>query len=79
MNDKPSLLEVLTDPNRLTITVAEAAVMLGVARTTAHYAYTNTGYLIEGVPVITVSTGSTRERKVVSTAHLRAALGIELS
>jgi hypothetical protein len=73
-----TLREILTDPNRLTISVAEAARILGIARTTAHYAYTHTGYLIEGVPVMTISTGSTRERRVVSTTHLRAALGIAM-
>lgn len=73
-----TLHQILTDPNRLTISVAEAARILGIARTTAHYAYTNTGHLIAGVPVMTIATGSTRERRVVSTTHLRAALGIAM-
>ena len=71
-----TLHEILTAPNRMTISVAEAARMLGIARTTAHYAYTNTGHLIEGVPVMTICTGSRRERRVVATTHLRAVLGI---
>ena len=71
-----TMQELLNDPNVMTVTITDAARILGIARTTAHYAYTRTGHLIDGVPVITIWTGSSRERRVVSTAHLRTALGI---
>lgn len=72
-----SLREILTDPNRLTVTVSEAADILGISRSTAFYAASMTGQLTAGVPVLRIATGSNRERRVVSTAHLRAALGVE--
>ena len=72
-----SLRELLTDPNRLTLSLTEAADILGISRSTAFYAANTTGILTPGVPVIRIATGSDRERKVVSTAHLRAVLGIE--
>lgn len=72
-----SWAEILTDPNRLTVTLTEAADILGIARSTAFYAALNSGQLMAGVPVLRIATGSNRERRVVSTAHLRAALGIE--
>lgn len=72
-----TLLELLNDPNRLTITVNEAAKILGIGRMTAYEAAAKTGQLIEGVPVIRITTGSERERLVVSVAHLRKALGME--
>lgn len=72
-----TLLELLNDPNRLTLTVDEAAKILGVSRVTAFHAAANTGQLIDGVPVIRVTTGSGRERLIVSVAHLRKALGME--
>jgi len=75
-HEKPSLRAILTDPNRITITITEAADVLGIARTTAFHAAATTGQIIAGVPVIRISTRSNRERRVVSTAHLRAALGI---
>jgi hypothetical protein len=77
--NRPSetLRERLTDPNRLTLTVTEAADILGISRSTAFYAATTTGQLTPGVPVLRIATGSNRERRVVSTAHLRAVLGID--
>jgi hypothetical protein len=71
-----TLLSILKDPNRMTCTVTEAAQILGISRTTAYFAYTKTGSIVDGVPVLVVSTGSNRERRVVSTAHLRAVLGM---
>lgn len=68
---------MLADPNRLTVSLTEAADILGISRSTAFYAANMTGQLTAGVPVIRIATGSNRERRVVSTAHLRAALGIE--
>lgn len=72
-----TLRELLTDPNRLTLTISEAADILGISRSTAFYAATTTGILTPGVPVLRIATGSARERRVVSTAHLRAVLGVE--
>lgn len=72
-----TLRSVLSDPNRLTVTIPEAADILGISRSTAFFAAAKTGQLTEGVPVIVILTGSTRERRVVSTAHLRAVLGVE--
>lgn len=74
-----SLVGILTDPNRLTVTISEAADILGIARTTAFVAAASTGHLVEGVPVLSIATGSRRERRVVSTAHLRAALGLPVA
>lgn len=68
--DLPTLIRLLDDPNVVTVTVETARRLLGVARTTAIAAYQRTGNLIEGVPVIRVG-----RRCVVSTSHLRAALG----
>jgi len=62
--------DLLDDPNVITLTVPQAAALLGVARTTALAACHATGELIEGVPVIRIG-----RRCVVSAAHLRAALG----
>ena len=63
--------DLLSDPTKVTISVSQAAEVLGVARTTALHAYQRTGELISGVPVYRVG-----RRCVVSTAHLRAALGV---
>jgi hypothetical protein len=67
----PALVALLRDPNRLTVSVSQAAALLGVAKSTAHAAYKATGYLSPGVPVMPVG-----RRYVVSTFHLRAALGM---
>ena len=66
-------LDLLLDPHRATITLAEAARILGVSKSTAHNAHQESGYLMPGVPVLRVC-----RRCVVSTAHLREALGIVL-
>jgi len=67
------LTDPLLDPDRRTVTIAEAARILGVSRSTAHAAHKSTGFLMAGVPVLRVG-----KRCVVSTAHLREALGIVL-
>ena len=64
-------LQLLNDPDRVTVSVSQAATILGVARSTAHNNYTRTGYLCDGVPVMRVG-----RRCVVSIAHLRHALGL---
>jgi len=73
MTNKPSNnpLQLLNDPARVTVSVSQAATILGVARSTAHNNYTRTGYLCDGVPVMRVG-----RRCVVSIAHLRHALGL---
>lgn len=66
-------LDLLLDPHRATITIAEAARILGVSKSTAHNAQKETGFLMAGVQVLRVG-----RRCVVSTAHLRELLGIVL-
>jgi len=62
--------DLLLDPKRVTISVSQAADVLGIAKSTAHNAYKETGVLMEGVPVLRVG-----KRRVVSVTLLRAALG----
>ena len=62
---------LLADPHRLTITVSEAAEILGVAISTAHHHHNATGEIIPGVPVLRVG-----RRCLVPTAALRTALGL---
>lgn len=62
---------VLNDPNVLTVSLAVAAQLVGVARSTATDNHKRNGYLMPGVPVIKIGS-----RCIVSTTHLRAALGI---
>lgn len=63
--------ELLNDPARLVVSVSQASECLGISRSTAHYAYRDTGFLTTGVPVLRVG-----RRCVVATAHLRTILGI---
>ena len=69
---KRPAIELLNDPSVAAMSIADACRILGIARSTAAYAYTNTGQLCDGVPVITIG-----RRRIVSTRHLRQALGIE--
>jgi hypothetical protein len=62
--------DLLLDPRRVTISVSQAADVLGIAKSTAHNAYKESGVLMEGVPVLRVG-----KRRVVSVTLLRAALG----
>jgi hypothetical protein len=62
--------DILADPAVTVVSVATAARLLGVARTTAHYAYQADGYITAGVPVLRIG-----RRVVVPTAALRRALG----
>jgi hypothetical protein len=68
---KPSARELLRDPETLTISVMQAAEILGISRSTASHQYRKTGYVIEGVRVL-----RSGKRCVVSTYELREALGI---
>ena len=61
----------LYDPNVVAISASHACRILGIAKSTGQAAYNETGQLCEGVPVITVG-----RRKIISTRHLRAVLGI---
>lgn len=68
---KPSPLDLLTDPDRVTVSMSQAAAILGIAKSTASASYRSTGFLLDGVPVLRVG-----KRCVVSVHHLRAALGM---
>jgi len=63
-------LAQLDDPTRSTISLEMAAVIVGVARSTAYHSYRRTGYLMDGVRVMRVG-----RKLLVATAHLRDALG----
>lgn len=63
--------DVLYDPTVHAISIAEACLILGIARSTASHAIRQTGVLVEGVPVM-----RTGKRQMVSTTHLRGVLGI---
>lgn len=63
-------LILLDEPERATVSIAQAAAILGIAKSTAHNAHKRTGYLIAGVPVYRVGRVC-----LVSVAHLRKALG----
>jgi hypothetical protein len=62
---------LLDDPTRVTVSVAQASAILGIHRSTAHAAYSKTGNLTDGVPVVRVG-----KRVVVSVSHLRKVLGL---
>lgn len=70
-NTQPSPLDLLTDPDRVTVSISQAATILGIAKSTASASYRSTGFLLDGVPVLRVG-----KRCVVSVHHLRAALGM---
>jgi len=73
-------LELLHDPALITVSVTDAARILGISRSTAAHYYNATGYLCPGVPVLRMgqhgNAGKRGTRGVVSLAHLRAALGL---
>jgi hypothetical protein len=66
--------------------IPEAAVLLGISRTTACRVAAATGYLVDGVPVLRVAANEDparpgvrrRSRYIVATVHLRKALGLEV-
>ena len=71
------LSQLLLDANRHTVSVSQAAAILGISKSTASKRYRETGYLIEGVPVLRHSAKDLkRGRCFVSTTHLRHALGL---
>jgi hypothetical protein len=68
---KRTPVELLDDPSIVTVTVSQAAQILGISKSTAHKNYHDTGFLLNGklVPVLVCGT-----RTIVSIEHLRAAL-----
>ncbi len=69
---KRTPLELLEDPTLVTVTVSQAAAILGIAKSTAHKNYHDTGYLLNGNRIPVLVCGS---RTIVSIEHLRNALG----
>jgi len=65
------ITELLFDTSIHAVSVAQAAEILGIARSTASHAIRKTGVLVEGVPVMRVG-----KRQLISTTHLRDVLGI---
>jgi len=63
-------MSLLNNPMALTLSVGQAALVLGIAKSTAHKEC-RSGFLTVGVPVIQVG-----RRRIISIAHLRAALGL---
>ncbi len=55
----------------MTVTVSQAATILGIAKSTAHKNYKKTGYLLDGDLVPVLVCGS---RTIVPIAHLREVL-----
>lgn len=68
---KQTPAEKLADPARLTLSISEAAQVLGISKSTASHAYRRNGYLTDGVRVLRIG-----KRCVVSTAELRRALSL---
>ena len=66
-------LQALNDETRLVVSLSQAALLLGVAISTACHAAATTGRLTDDVPVIRVA-GTRRSRWVVAKADLRRVL-----
>jgi len=66
-------LQALNDDTRLVVSLSQAALLLGVAVSTACHAAVTTGRLTDDVPVIRVA-GTRRARWVVAKADLRRVL-----
>jgi hypothetical protein len=67
----PTARELLNDPKRVTLSMAQAALVLGISKSTASQQFKRTGHLTEGVRVLRIG-----KRCVVSVAELRKALGL---
>ena len=63
--------ELLNDPTVVSVTVSQAAQILGISKSTAHKNYQTTGYLLNGGLVPVLACGS---RTIVSLEHLRRVL-----
>lgn len=68
---EPTAQDLLNDPKRVTLSMAQAALVLGISKSTASHQFKRTGYLTEGVRVLRIG-----KRCVVSVAELRKALGL---
>ena len=68
---KRTAVELLNDPSIVTVSVSQAAMILGISKQTAHKTYHETGYLLNGnrIPVLVCG-----NRTIVSIEHIRAAL-----
>ena len=69
---KRTALELLDDPSIVTVTVSQAAFILGISKSTAHKNFQDTGYLLNSNQIPVLVCGS---RTIVSIEHLRNALG----
>ena len=67
-----NVCDQLHDRSILFVSLADAASILGIAKSTAYASYRSTGFLVDGVPI----RKSGRRRYLVATAHLRVAAGI---
>lgn len=72
-NAKANPAALLLDPRRVSVSMSQAASILGIAKSSAHKAVRETGQLCDGLPVLRIG-----KRQVVSTFHLRALLGVVL-
>jgi hypothetical protein len=68
-------LAALDDPTRATVSLSQAAFLLGIAVSTACHAAATTGRLLDDLPVMRVS-GTTRARYVVAKSELRRVLNM---
>jgi hypothetical protein len=68
---KRTAVELLNDPSIVTVSVSQAAMILGISKQTAHKTFHETGYLLKGnrIPVLVCG-----NRTIVSIEHIRAAL-----
>lgn len=68
LNKLKTIVDKVNDPDVLFVSLAEAAAVLGIAKSTAYASYRESGLLVDGVPI----RKSGRRRYLVATAHLRA-------
>jgi len=73
LKNERSALEQIMDVGVLTMSIEKTCELLGVARSTAHYAIKTTGQIATGIPVVKVG-----GRYKVPTAGIRKCLGIKL-
>jgi hypothetical protein len=66
-------LAALDDPSRMTVSLSQAAYLIGIAVSTAVHAARTTGRLTDDLPVLRI-TGTRRARFVVAKDDLRSAL-----
>ena len=66
-------LAALDDPSQVTVSLSQAALLIGIAVSTACHAAATTGRLLDDLPVLRV-TGTRRARYVVAKSELRRVL-----